>query len=325
MDASTGYITQSATVTDANGDLERKSITTDPSGKVVEEISESTKTDEVAGTITTTSVIKDENGTLSSSNTQDALGNYSGYSQELDANGKVVEQTDYSKNVDPASGDYEMKSQTVDGTGKVIESINESQKTDASGNVTQKSEVTNRDGSYEKKEVTKDKTGGVNSVQTDVIVGNEKTSNTFEGDGTGKSVILLNSTVAPVVKANAKDAAEGSVCVVPAVVTGFGNEAWPVVGIGKEAFTGNTYASIEIPDSIASIGEAAFEDNGATEIHLAGKVTKNMFGKNAFKGNGTKAKGKGLTFYVASKKDMKQLKKALKKTGVPKAKIKVAK
>ena len=50
-----------------------------------------------------------------------------------------------------------------------------------------------------------------------------------------------------------------------------------------------------------------------------------MFGKNALKGNGTGKKGKGLTIYVASKKDMKQMKKALKKAGVPKAKIKVTK
>ena len=102
-------------------------------------------------------------------------------------------------------------------------------------------------------------------------------------------------------------------------------ETFTVSEIGEGAFEGQKLKTVTLPDTIKKVDTNAFKDCGITELNVNGKVTKKLFAKNSLSGCGSKSKGKGLTINVQSKRDMKQMKKLLKRAGAAKAKVKTDK
>ena len=115
------------------------------------------------------------------------------------------------------------------------------------------------------------------------------------------------------------------VLIIPGTITGLGQETFTVSEIGEGAFEGQKLKTVTLPDTITKVDTNAFKDCGITELNVNGKVTKKLFAKNSLSGCGKKSKSKGLTINVQSKRDMKQMKKLLKRAGAAKAKVKTDK
>ena len=109
---------------------------------------------------------------------------------------------------------------------------------------------------------------------------------------------------------------------VPDSITDLNGKSIPVTTIGEGAIP--AVETVNVGENVNKIEKNAFKDSGAKTINFTSKVTKSMFDKNSLAGAGGK-KGKGLKITVQTKKDQKAMKKALKKAGVPKAKVKIAK
>ena len=326
IDGSTGYTTLVATLENGD-DLETKTVVTKPTGEVVSETSSSSKT--VDGVTTVIFKERNENGETDSIVTTEANGDYNLYEQTLDANGKIVEVKEGSKETQ-SNGDTKEEVVVKDGTGKELESTLATKTSNAStGYTTETKKEVHRDGTAEEKLITKTPTGGIaNFSESKTDAAGLKEGTDYVGSTDGKSLVLTSFTQSTVPVPNVKSAkreVNSGAYVIPSQVTGLGDDVYVVSGIGENAFAGATFDSITVPESILTIAESGLEGVGAKEITFEGKIGKKLLGKNALKENGTKAKGKGLTIYDASKKDMKTLKKQLKKAGVPKAKIKVAK
>ena len=73
-----------------------------------------------------------------------------------------------------------------------------------------------------------------------------------------------------------------------------------------------------------ALGTLLTRETREWKLTFTGSAQKGMFGKGSLEGAGKK-NGKGLTIYVQTKKDAKQMKKQLKKAGIPGAKVKVEK
>ena len=113
------------------------------------------------------------------------------------------------------------------------------------------------------------------------------------------------------------------VLIIPGSIAGIDQETFIVSEIGKGAFEGQKLGAVTLPDTIVKVDTDAFKDCGITELNVTGKVTKKLFAKDSLSGCGNKSKGKGLVINVRSKRDMKQMKKLIRRAGVAKAKVKV--
>ena len=114
----------------------------------------------------------------------------------------------------------------------------------------------------------------------------------------------------------------GDTLIIPDSVTDRQGNTYPITTLAKGSIP--AVETVYIGENVTLIDKGAFLDSGVKLIRLEGSVQKGMFDKNSLKGAGGK-KGKGLKIEVQTKKDKKAMKSALKKAGVPKAKVKIAK
>ena len=244
------------------------------------------------------------------------------------------------------SGDFTATLTVTDKDGNLVSSTDASQET-KDGVVTE--QITNYSAATgllitDATITNPDKTSLVSNAVTDPS-GTQKTV-VEERDATGATASLTNSTFDKDNKGSATtcDLVGGEAAlagfittdeavVIPDTVTDLDGKTYPVTTLQSESIP--TAADVTVGDNVTKIETGAFANSGCTTLTFTGDLSKDMFEKNALAGcgkvasklvasNGKKG-GKGLKIYVNGKKSKKVMKKSLKKAGVPKAKIKVAK
>ena len=256
-------------------------------------------------------------------------GDYESSSKKSDAEGNLIEESTGSKKSE-ANGDYVEKKETKDGNGNVLESFEAAKKTDAaSGTVTEIEKSVARDGSVKELEIVKGNDNKVVSfLDTETNAEGVKTDSQYSGKKDG-TLTLDKMTISEEQKGLIKKLLDklfnDDVLIIPGSIAGIDQETFIVSEIGKGAFEGQKLGAVTLPDTIVKVDTDAFKNCGITELNVTGKVTKKLFAKDSLSGCGNKSKGKGLTINVRSKRDMKQMKKLLRRAGVAKAKVKVYK
>lgn len=121
--------------------------------------------------------------------------------------------------------------------------------------------------------------------------------------------------------------------VIPETVQDLDGKTYQVTELGEGSVPEATNVTVGQYVDTVNKGAFRFNTNAKMRLTFQGPIKKGMFAKGAFQvelqklnaTNGKKKVGKNITIFVQSKKDMKQMKKQLKKAGIPGAKVKIEK
>ena len=223
--------------------------------------------------------------------------------------------------------DYKETFVAKDPEGNPTETKEASRETDAKGTVTEKSRVENENGILEKESVTKeDGSGSISETKTvgDTVSGSTVT---FGAEGKAEKISTLEqqgeekSTVEYQVGEKGsltlrKVETTGTEVVIPSEIKAADGKVYVVVAIGKNVLkecAGVT--QLVLPETVKKILPKALKK----AKDLRGLT---VFGGTKFGSNSLKGTSKNLTIWViGSKKDVKAIRKQMKKAGNRKARV----